>query len=105
LRNVKGQVVCALHASADGFPKNGDKAIAQAKSRIASGYAVCDFPDVKEGTYAIAVFHDENSNGKLDTNFMGMPSEGVKLPIMQKAISARRNATQPNSVSQAATWN
>jgi uncharacterized protein (DUF2141 family) len=23
------------------------------------------------------VFHDENSNGKLDTNFMGIPREGV----------------------------
>jgi len=24
------------------------------------------------------VFHDENSNGKLDTNFIGMPKEGVR---------------------------
>jgi uncharacterized protein (DUF2141 family) len=77
LRNDKGQVVCDLHSSADGFPKNGDKAVAHAKSPISSGHAVCDFPDVKEGTYAVAVFHDENSNGKLDTNFMGIPREGV----------------------------
>lgn len=77
LRNDKGQVVCDLHSSADGFPKNGDKAVAHAKSPISSGHAVCDFPDVKEGTYAVGVFHDENSNGKLDTNFMGIPREGV----------------------------
>jgi uncharacterized protein (DUF2141 family) len=77
LRNDKGQVVCDLHSSADGFPKNGDKALAHAKSPISNGHAVCDFPDVKAGTYAVAVFHDENSNGKLDTNFMGIPREGV----------------------------
>ena len=33
--------------------------------------------DVAPGDYAVSVFHDENSNGKLDRNFMGMPKEGV----------------------------
>jgi uncharacterized protein (DUF2141 family) len=77
LRNDKGQVVCALHSSADGFPKNDQKAVGHAKSPISNGHAVCEFPDIKEGTYAVSVFHDENSNGKLDTNFMGIPREGV----------------------------
>lgn len=27
------------------------------------------------GEYAVRVFHDENKNGKLDTNFLGIPSE------------------------------
>ena len=27
------------------------------------------------GYYAIKVFHDENSNGKIDTNFLGIPTE------------------------------
>jgi uncharacterized protein (DUF2141 family) len=39
--------------------------------------AVCEFPGVAPNTYAVSVFHDENSNGKLDTNFMGIPREGV----------------------------
>jgi uncharacterized protein (DUF2141 family) len=77
LRNDKGEVLCALYSSADGFPKKGDKAAAHAKSPISVGRAVCDFPDIPAGTYAISVFHDENSNGKLDTNFMGIPREGV----------------------------
>jgi uncharacterized protein (DUF2141 family) len=25
----------------------------------------------------VSVFHDENSNGKIDRNFMGIPKEGV----------------------------
>jgi uncharacterized protein (DUF2141 family) len=52
------------------------KALAHAKSPISSGRAVCEFPDVKASTYAVSVFHDENSNGKLDPNFMGLPREG-----------------------------
>ena len=31
--------------------------------------------NVKPGTYAIAVFHDANGNGKLDRSFLGLPSE------------------------------
>jgi len=35
------------------------------------------FPGVAPGRYAVSVFHDENSNGKMDTNFIGIPREGV----------------------------
>jgi uncharacterized protein (DUF2141 family) len=41
------------------------------------GTAASSFADVQPGTYAIAVFHDENSNGKLDSNFIGIPREGT----------------------------
>jgi uncharacterized protein (DUF2141 family) len=76
-RNDKGQVMCSIYSSADGFPKIADKAVTIVKSPISNGHAVCEFPGLKPGTYAASVFHDENSNGKLDTNFMGMPREGV----------------------------
>ncbi len=33
-------------------------------------------PDLPYGEYAIAVYHDKNKNGKLDTNFLGIPKEG-----------------------------
>ncbi len=33
------------------------------------------FPDLKPGTYAVKVFHDINSNGKLDTSWIGWPQE------------------------------
>jgi uncharacterized protein (DUF2141 family) len=29
------------------------------------------------GTYAVYVFHDEDHNKKLKTNFFGMPKEGM----------------------------
>lgn len=77
LRNNKGQVMCALFSSAANFPKNAGKAVATAKSPIADSHAHCEFSAIAPGTYAVSVFHDENSNDKLDTNFMGMPREGV----------------------------
>ena len=43
---------------------------------IPEGHSVTyTFRDVKPGTYALSVFQDENNNGKLDTNFLGIPKE------------------------------
>jgi uncharacterized protein (DUF2141 family) len=77
LHNDKGQVLCALFSSAFDFPKRTDKAVAHARSDISHGHAFCEFSGIASGTYAVSVFHDENSNGKMDTNFMGIPREGV----------------------------
>jgi uncharacterized protein (DUF2141 family) len=34
------------------------------------------FEDLPAGDYAISVIHDENENGELDSNKMGIPKEG-----------------------------
>ncbi|MCM2680194.1 DUF2141 domain-containing protein [Echinimonas agarilytica] len=31
--------------------------------------------DLADGEYAVKMFHDENDNGQLDTNMLGIPSE------------------------------
>ncbi len=77
LRNDQGKVLCSLYSSSEGFPKKAEKAIARISSEISDRRAVCQFTGLRPGTYAVSVFHDENSNGKLDTNFMGIPREGV----------------------------
>lgn len=50
------------------------------------------------GKYAIAVFHDENNNGYVDTNFLGIPKErygfsgGSNKPDYKKAeVNFRRS--------------
>lgn len=46
--------------------------ITQIKGKEAS----FEFSDIKPGNYAIAVIHDENINGELDSNFFEVPTEG-----------------------------
>lgn len=77
LRNNKGHVLCFLFSSAIGFPKKDDKAVAHYTAAISNREASCEFSGIAPGTYAVSAFHDENSNGKLDANFMGIPREGV----------------------------
>ena len=51
--------------------KQTPAANARAIRTIAPRQAVCDFSGIAPGSYPVSAFHDENSNGKLDTKFMG----------------------------------
>ncbi len=77
IRNRNGTVDCALFDSPAGFPREFLRS-AQNVMVIKIRYtaARCDFEAIPPGTYALAVIHDENSNGKLDTNLFGIPEEG-----------------------------
>ena len=74
---TRAKFSASLYASAEGFPKDSQKAIRRDSSSISEKKASCEFPGIEPGTYAVSLFHDENSNGKLDTNFLGIPREGV----------------------------
>ena len=52
-----------------------DKSITGAKSSITNNQCVVTFENIPSGIYAVSIFHDENDNGKMDTNFMGIPKE------------------------------
>ena len=47
--------------------------------RIAAKEATTNFKimDLPNGEYDVAIFHDENGNDKLDTNWLGIPKESV----------------------------
>lgn len=75
-RSANGVLRCRLYARPDGFP--GKPPFAAEQSVAVSAKAMtCSFTGVSPGTYAVALFHDENGDGKLDTNFLGIPREGV----------------------------
>jgi uncharacterized protein (DUF2141 family) len=69
-----GEIGCALFKAAEGFPMDNSKAT-QLWLRADSKGVVCSFADLPEGNYAVAVSHDFNGNKKVDTNFVGMPTE------------------------------
>jgi uncharacterized protein (DUF2141 family) len=72
----KGEVMLALFASSKGFPYETSYAIQKIKGNTLNGSLELSFSNIPPGTYAIALFHDTNGDGKLNTNFMGIPKEG-----------------------------
>jgi uncharacterized protein (DUF2141 family) len=77
-RNTKGKIGVTLFQNAQGFPDDTSKAIRQDSVEIdpKTMSAQVTFKDLPQGTFAISVLHDENGNGKMDKNFVGMPKEG-----------------------------
>ncbi len=69
--------MCALFSPGNGFPSKAESAVAHTHAAVTNGHSVCEFQGIAPGRYAVSVFHDENSNGKMDANFIGIPKEGV----------------------------
>lgn len=67
-----GRIEVAVYNSAGAFLKTATGAAGTAASADANTVVVKDLP---AGDYAFAVFHDANSNGKLDKNMLGIPTE------------------------------
>jgi uncharacterized protein (DUF2141 family) len=78
VRDAQGTVAIAVYSGVEGFPKDSSKAIRRVMAPIneTSHSASAVFPDLPADTYAIAVFHDDNNSGKLETNFFGVPTKG-----------------------------
>ena len=85
LVNNNGVCKTCLFTNASSFAGKGP-AFKCAELKIQNKKAVVIFDAVPDGAYAIAVFHDENNNNKMDKNFIGIPKEGYgasknKLPF------------------------
>lgn len=75
LRSTKGHILICLTRSPAHFPDCSGDGASRHFSVAASG-DVIDLGMIDPGDYAIAIIHDENANGRLDT-FAGIPREGV----------------------------
>ena len=87
IRNSVGTVACALFESPAGFPDDYLRSATNIMViKIRQAQARCDFEDIPPGTYAMAVVHDENMNGKLDTSWHGRPKEGYGFSNDAKSL-------------------
>lgn len=75
LRSAKGLVRACLTAQPRAFPDCDRDAAARYLAVPAGDTVLLDFGPMPAGRYAVAVFHDENENGKLDKRLL-MPREG-----------------------------
>lgn len=75
LRSSRGVVRGALFRSRDGWTEEG-REIATCEARIHAGRASCVIAGVAPGRYAFAFLHDEDGDGELDRDWIGIPQEG-----------------------------
>lgn len=69
LRNNKGNIMIQLFDSSE-------KVLSQQMNPIKDNRCSTVFTDLKSGKYAVRYYHDENLNGKMETNVFGKPTEG-----------------------------
>ena len=72
-RSSTGVVAVGLFAPGPGWL--AERSAVKYERQPAGARTVFVMTDVPPGRYAIAATHDENGNGKLDTNLVGLPTE------------------------------
>lgn len=72
IAQAKGDVLIAVYDKSDTWLK---KSLRQVKVTAQKGSVTTLFKDLLEGDYSISLFHDENVNGRMDSNPMGIPLE------------------------------
>jgi uncharacterized protein (DUF2141 family) len=100
LRNDDGQMSCVLYADADAFPTHPEHAAGGMRVDIHDHLAHCVFHDVRPGTYAIAVHHDENGNTAWTAICSGCrrratASRATRGPSSPRPTSTTRSSTSP----------
>jgi uncharacterized protein (DUF2141 family) len=91
LKNQKGQLCMRLFANSQNFPGGNDAAATRECIKINEESVKYTFRNLTPGSYAVAVFHDENGDRTLNRNGAGMPLEGYGFSnnpvVRQKAPS------------------
>jgi uncharacterized protein (DUF2141 family) len=72
---VKGYVVISVYNSASSFPKE-NKQYKKVKIKVKQSSVKYTFNNLPEGNYAVAAYHDKNSDNECNLNFIGIPTEG-----------------------------
>lgn len=77
INEIEGIVYVNIYNSKDGFPTEPEKAMIIKQDTVTSKSITVRFENIEDGYYAVSVYHDENSNKELDTNFLGIPNEPI----------------------------
>ncbi|MUL36239.1 DUF2141 domain-containing protein [Gloeocapsopsis dulcis] len=75
----RGQVCFRLYDKDKGFPQSAAGVIQSGCTNAQGTSVIAEFHALQPGTYAVTVFHDENNDQKLNTNFLGIPREGFGI--------------------------
>ncbi|MDR1342816.1 MAG: DUF2141 domain-containing protein [Prevotellaceae bacterium] len=73
IEKIQGQLKVGFYTEKEEFA--GETPLVGKIIKVNSKTAICVLDSIKDGQYAISIYHDLNSNGKLDKNWFGIPSE------------------------------
>jgi uncharacterized protein (DUF2141 family) len=76
LKNKSGQLHIGVFDGEENFRKKEAPAFSETLS-LSDTIVKVYFTEIPQGRYAIAVYHDENNDEKLNTKKLGVPIEGV----------------------------
>ena len=76
VKSDKGELLVAIFNKESGFPENASLSFKTAKMKAKKGAQTIVINQLNHGKYAIALFHDENGDGKMNKNMLGIPKEG-----------------------------
>lgn len=80
VKSDNGSVLVAVYDSSDSF-LDSDKMFSGGSSKAQSGSTSVIIEDLPDGEYALAIFHDEDGDDELDTNWIGIPKEPICFSI------------------------
>ena len=79
VRSDSGSIVAVLYGdNPDDFLKKGRRLDKVFEPATEGTVDVC-LTAPEPGTYAVAIYHDENGNAKFDKNWIGIPNEGYGI--------------------------
>ena len=86
--SADGHVLVSVSGSADAWDGKS-KPVAATRVAAQKGTVTVDFPELAPGDYAVSVLHDANGNQRMDSNVIGIPTEGYGFSnnprVMRKA--------------------
>ncbi len=88
LRNSIGQVCVSLYNNSRGFPEDSDRVLQKQCVKVAQIPLVVKFDNLKLGSYAAVVMHDEDSDGTVNQDDLGIPSEGFGFSQNPEVITS-----------------
>lgn len=75
IKEIKGDIFIGLYDKAESFPTPG-KFFKNIAVKVKGKIVKYTFDNLDKKNYAIALYHDENGDGKINKNFIGIPTEG-----------------------------
>ena len=74
IKKLEGNIIVSIYNKTSDFPHKGEfQSFSSVVNKFSETVIIKNLP---EGEYAIATFHDDNSDGECNTNFLGFAKEG-----------------------------